>query len=156
MVVPAGAVVKLIVTSSDVIHSFGVPSFWVKMDAVPGRLNETWFKVDRPGVYYGVSATSCAAPGIGLHADRRRRGEPGAVSAPGSPRRAAPCRGQAKPTSPDATQNSPVSNPATRDRRRKRTPETSPEPDQRLSGNGDSAGDQPEPGRDQPRTVKKI
>lgn len=53
MVVPAGAVVKLIVTSADVIHAFGVPAFWVKMDAVPGRLNETWFKVDRPGLYYG-------------------------------------------------------------------------------------------------------
>jgi cytochrome c oxidase subunit 2 len=61
MVVPAGAVVKLIVTSSDVIHSFGVPSFWVKMDAVPGRLNETWFKVDRPGLYYGQCYELCGA-----------------------------------------------------------------------------------------------
>ena len=51
MVVPAGATVKLIITSNDVIHSWGVPSFWVKMDAVPGRLNEEWFKVDRPGLY---------------------------------------------------------------------------------------------------------
>jgi cytochrome c oxidase subunit 2 len=61
MVVPAGAVVKLIVTSSDVIHSWGVPSFWVKMDAVPGRLNETWFKVDRPGLYYGQCYELCGA-----------------------------------------------------------------------------------------------
>ena len=61
MVVPAGAVVKLIVTSNDVIHAFGVPSFWVKMDAVPGRLNETWFKVDRPGVYYGQCYELCGA-----------------------------------------------------------------------------------------------
>src|SRR3954451_15395598 len=65
MVVPAGAVVKLIVTSSDVIHSFGVPSFWVKMDAVPGRLNETWFKVDRPGPHRGqCSALSAARHGF--------------------------------------------------------------------------------------------
>jgi cytochrome c oxidase subunit II len=61
MVVPAGAVVKLIVTSNDVVHSWGVPSFWVKMDAVPGRLNETWFRVDRPGVYYGVCYELCGA-----------------------------------------------------------------------------------------------
>jgi len=61
MVVPAGAVVKLIVTSADVIHSFAVPAFWTKMDAVPGRLNETWFKVDRPGVYYGQCSELCGA-----------------------------------------------------------------------------------------------
>ena len=61
MVVPAGAVVKLIVTSNDVIHSFAVPSFWTKMDAVPGRLNETWFKVDRPGVYFGQCSELCGA-----------------------------------------------------------------------------------------------
>jgi cytochrome c oxidase subunit II len=61
MVVPAGATVKLIVTSADVIHSWGVPAFWVKMDAVPGRLNETWFKVDKPGVYYGVCYELCGA-----------------------------------------------------------------------------------------------
>ena len=61
MVVPAGAVVKLIVTSADVLHSFAVPAFWTKMDAVPGRLNETWFKVDRPGVYYGQCSELCGA-----------------------------------------------------------------------------------------------
>jgi len=59
MVVPTGAVVKVIVTSNDVIHSWGVPAFWVKIDAVPGRLNETWFQVDRPGVYYGVCYELC-------------------------------------------------------------------------------------------------
>ena len=59
MVVPAGATVKLIVTSNDVIHSFGVPAFWTKMDAVPGRLNETWIKVDRPGLYYGNCFELC-------------------------------------------------------------------------------------------------
>ena len=61
MVVPAGAVVKVITTSDDVIHSFAVPAFWIKMDAVPGRLNETWFKVDRPGVYYGQCSELCGA-----------------------------------------------------------------------------------------------
>ena len=61
MVVPAGAVVKVITTSDDVIHSFAVPAFWIKMDAVPGRLNETWFKVDRPGLYYGQCSELCGA-----------------------------------------------------------------------------------------------
>ena len=61
MVVPVGATVKMIVTSNDVIHAFGVPAFWVKIDAVPGRLNETWFRVDRPGVYYGQCSELCGA-----------------------------------------------------------------------------------------------
>jgi cytochrome c oxidase subunit 2 len=61
VVVPAGKVIKIITTSNDVIHSFAVPAFWIKMDAVPGRLNETWFKVDRPGVYYGQCSELCGA-----------------------------------------------------------------------------------------------
>jgi cytochrome c oxidase subunit 2 len=59
LVVPAGAVVRVQVTSSDVIHNWAVPSFGVKMDAIPGRLNETWFKVDNPGVYYGMCSELC-------------------------------------------------------------------------------------------------
>ena len=59
LVVPAGATVKVLITAADVLHSFAVPSFWVKMDAVPGRINETWFKVDRPGVYYGQCSELC-------------------------------------------------------------------------------------------------
>lgn len=59
LVVPAGKTVKLLITAADVLHSFAVPSFWVKMDAVPGRINETWFKVDRPGVYYGQCSELC-------------------------------------------------------------------------------------------------
>lgn len=61
MVVPAGAVVKMIITSNDVVHAWGVPAFWTKIDAVPGRLNETWFRTDRPGVYYGVCYELCGA-----------------------------------------------------------------------------------------------
>lgn len=59
IVVPAGAVVKVLVTASDVIHSWAVPAFWVKMDAVPGRINETWFKTDREGLYYGQCSELC-------------------------------------------------------------------------------------------------
>jgi len=63
MVVPVGATVKLIVTSdpTGVIHSFGVPAFWVKMDAVPGRLNETWFRAEEPGIYYGQCYELCGS-----------------------------------------------------------------------------------------------
>jgi cytochrome c oxidase subunit 2 len=61
LVVPRGAVVKVLVTSNDVIHSWGVPAFWVKMDAVPGRVNETWFRADRTGVFYGVCYELCGA-----------------------------------------------------------------------------------------------
>ena len=61
MVIPAGKVVKFIVTSNDVIHSFGVPALWQKMDANPGMLNETWAKVDRPGVYFGQCSELCGA-----------------------------------------------------------------------------------------------
>jgi cytochrome c oxidase subunit II len=61
VVVPVGANVKMIITSNDVIHAWGVPAFWVKIDAVPGRLNETWFRAEREGVYYGVCYELCGA-----------------------------------------------------------------------------------------------
>ena len=61
LVIPAGKVVKFIVTSNDVIHSFGIPAFWDKIDANPGKLNETWTKVDRPGVYFGQCYELCGA-----------------------------------------------------------------------------------------------
>ncbi|QNM81837.1 cytochrome c oxidase subunit II [Sphingomonas sabuli] len=61
IVIPAGKVVKFIVTSNDVIHSFAVPAFWSKIDANPGQLNETWVKVDRPGVYFGQCSELCGA-----------------------------------------------------------------------------------------------
>ncbi|WP_046866598.1 cytochrome c oxidase subunit II [Microvirga massiliensis] len=59
MVVPVNKVVKVQVTSADVLHSFAVPAFAIKVDAVPGRLNETWFKADREGIYYGQCSELC-------------------------------------------------------------------------------------------------
>jgi cytochrome c oxidase subunit 2 len=59
LVVPVGAVVKLQVTGADVIHSWTIPSFGVKMDAVPGRLNETWFEVEEAGLYFGQCSELC-------------------------------------------------------------------------------------------------
>ncbi|MEM1201159.1 MAG: cytochrome c oxidase subunit II [Pseudomonadota bacterium] len=59
VVVPAGKTIRVIVTAADVIHNFAMPSFGTKMDGIPGRLNETWFKVDREGVYYGQCSELC-------------------------------------------------------------------------------------------------
>jgi cytochrome c oxidase subunit 2 len=59
MVVPVNKVVKVLVTGADVIHSFAVPSFGIKIDAIPGRLNETWFKAEREGMYYGQCSQLC-------------------------------------------------------------------------------------------------
>jgi len=59
LVVPVNAVVHVEVTGADVIHSFTVPAFGFKMDAVPGRLNNTWFKATRTGTYYGQCSELC-------------------------------------------------------------------------------------------------
>jgi cytochrome c oxidase subunit 2 len=59
MVVPVGKVVRVQVTSADVMHAFALPSFALKIDAIPGRLNETWFKAEREGVYYGQCSELC-------------------------------------------------------------------------------------------------
>ena len=59
MVVPVNKVVRVQTIGADVIHSFAVPSFGIKIDSVPGRLNETWFKATREGVYYGQCSELC-------------------------------------------------------------------------------------------------
>lgn len=58
-VVPVNKVVRVEVTAEDVIHAFTIPSFGVKVDAIPGRLNETWFKAEREGIYYGQCSELC-------------------------------------------------------------------------------------------------
>jgi cytochrome c oxidase subunit 2 len=61
VVVPVNKVVRVEVTSdaAGVIHSFAVPAFGIKIDAVPGRLNETWFKAEHEGIYYGQCSELC-------------------------------------------------------------------------------------------------
>jgi cytochrome c oxidase subunit 2 len=59
LVIPVGKVVAVDVTSIDVVHSWFVPDFGVKMDANPGRINHTWFQVEKPGVYGGQCAELC-------------------------------------------------------------------------------------------------
>jgi cytochrome c oxidase subunit II len=59
MVVPVNKVVHVIVTGADVIHSFNVPSFGIRIDAVPGRINDTWFKATTEGMFYGQCSELC-------------------------------------------------------------------------------------------------
>jgi cytochrome c oxidase subunit 2 len=59
MVVPVNKIVKVQVTAADVLHSFAMPSFGIKVDAITGRLNETWFKADQIGTYHGQCSELC-------------------------------------------------------------------------------------------------
>jgi cytochrome c oxidase subunit 2 len=59
LVIPEGVTVKFLITGADVIHSFAVPSLGIKTDAVPGRTNETWTRIDKQGVYYGQCSELC-------------------------------------------------------------------------------------------------
>ena len=61
VVVPVNKIVRVLTTGADVIHSWSLPAFGVKMDAVPGRINETWFKADREGIFYGQCSELCGA-----------------------------------------------------------------------------------------------
>jgi cytochrome c oxidase subunit 2 len=59
VVVPVNTTVRILVTAGDVLHNWAMPAFGIKMDAVPGRLNETWFNVDKEGLYYGQCSELC-------------------------------------------------------------------------------------------------
>ena len=59
VIVPVNKVVKVLITANDVLHAWALPSFGVKRDAVPGRINETWFKADKEGTYYGQCSELC-------------------------------------------------------------------------------------------------
>ncbi|MBN8828318.1 MAG: cytochrome c oxidase subunit II [Sphingobacteriia bacterium] len=59
VVLPVDTVVKVLITSADVLHSWAIPAFGIKTDAVPGRTNETWMKITKPGVYYGQCSQLC-------------------------------------------------------------------------------------------------
>jgi cytochrome c oxidase subunit 2 len=59
IVVPVDKIVRVQTIGADVIHSFAVPAFGIKIDAIPGRLNETWFKATKTGIYYGQCSELC-------------------------------------------------------------------------------------------------
>jgi len=61
IVLPVGVPIRLITTANDVIHSWAVPAFWLKLDAIPGRLNETSFTIEKPGLYFGQCSELCGA-----------------------------------------------------------------------------------------------
>lgn len=61
IVLPVGVPIRLITTAADVIHSWAVPAFWIKLDAVPGRINETSFTIEKPGLYFGQCSELCGA-----------------------------------------------------------------------------------------------
>nr|AEL97481.1 cytochrome c oxidase subunit 2 [Zanobatus schoenleinii] len=61
MVVPMQSPIRMLITAEDVLHSWAVPTLGIKMDAVPGRLNQTAFIISRPGVYYGQCSEICGA-----------------------------------------------------------------------------------------------
>jgi cytochrome c oxidase subunit 2 len=61
VMVPVGKTIRLITTGADVIHSWAIPAFGVKIDAVPGRVNQTWFKPEKEGIYYGECSELCGA-----------------------------------------------------------------------------------------------
>jgi len=61
LVLPVGKKIRVLVTSSDVLHSFAMPALGTKVDAVPGRTNEIWFNIDKPGMYYGQCSELCGS-----------------------------------------------------------------------------------------------
>lgn len=121
VVVPEKTIVKVIMTSTDVIHSWTVPSFGVKQDAIPGRLNEGWFKVDKPGIYYGQCSELCgikhAFMPIEVHVVTKPEFEAWVASKGGKLATATPAEGApaappaAEPAAPPAG-GAPAANPA--------------------------------------------
>jgi cytochrome c oxidase subunit 2 len=59
VIVPVNKVVKVLITANDVLHAWALPAFGVKRDAMPGRVNETWFKAERTGTFYGQCSELC-------------------------------------------------------------------------------------------------
>ncbi len=61
IVLPVGVPIRLLTTSNDVIHAWAMPAFWIKLDAIPGKINETSFMIEKPGVYFGQCSELCGA-----------------------------------------------------------------------------------------------
>lgn len=61
IVLPVGVPIRLLTTAADVIHSWAIPAFWIKLDAIPGRINETSFTIEKPGLYFGQCSELCGA-----------------------------------------------------------------------------------------------
>lgn len=111
LLVPTNTNIRVLVTSNDVIHAFAVPAFGVKEDAIQGRTNETWFNVDREGVYYGQCSELCgvnhAYMPIEIHAVSRAEWEQWIAAQGGTLAAAEPAEGATpatqQPAAPAAT-----------------------------------------------------
>jgi cytochrome c oxidase subunit II len=117
LVVPVNKVVRVQVTGADVIHAFAVPSFGIIADAVPGRLNETWFKANRIGVYYGNCRELCgidhAFMPIEVHVVSQADFDAWVAKKGGSVAGAAPAPAVAAPAAVDAAVPAAATAPAT-------------------------------------------
>ncbi len=127
LVVPVNKNVRVLVTGADVIHAFALPAFGLKIDAVPGRINETWFRAEKVGTYYGQCSELCgvdhafmpieikvvtqpefeawvASKGGSMTADAPAAAEPAAApaAAPAATRAAADAAAAPAPTTPPA------------------------------------------------------
>ncbi len=118
LLVPVNTTVRVLVTSNDVIHAFAVPAFGVKEDAIQGRVNETWFNVDTPGIYYGQCSELCgvnhAYMPIEIHAVSREEFDAwiaaqGGAFAAAEPATPAPAEG----ASPTPANEQPAAAPST-------------------------------------------
>jgi cytochrome c oxidase subunit II len=118
MVVPVNQVVRVQVTGADVIHAFALPAFGLKIDAIPGRLNETWFKATRTGVFYGQCSELCGVDHSNMPIEIHvvSQGEFDAwvkeKVAPPAPAEAAPATGATPASAPAAPASAPAAAPA--------------------------------------------
>jgi cytochrome c oxidase subunit 2 len=116
IVVPVHKTVRVLVTGADVIHAFAVPSFGVIIDAIPGRVNETWFNVERPGVYYGQCRELCGIDHgfmpIEVHAVSQAEFDAWVASKHGSTAAATPTQVAASAQAAPAAAPAAPSNPA--------------------------------------------
>lgn len=119
--VPVGATIRVLVTSNDVIHAWAVPAFGVKEDAIQGRVNETWFRANREGVFYGQCSELCgvdhAFMPIEVHVVSREEFNRWVTQQGGSLASAAPATGgtaapAAAPANDNAAPAAPASTPA--------------------------------------------
>jgi cytochrome c oxidase subunit 2 len=123
MVVPVNQVVRVQVTGADVIHAFALPAFGLKTDAIPGRLNETWFKAEKVGVYYGQCSELCGVDHSNMPIEiqvvtqaqfdawvKEKVAPPAPAAAPAAPEGAAPAAAAATPALAPAA--APASAPA--------------------------------------------
>jgi cytochrome c oxidase subunit 2 len=114
-VVPVNQVVRVLVTGADVIHAFAVPSFGIITDAVPGRVNETWFKVDRTGTFYGQCRELCGVDHAFMPIEVKVVTQPefdawvaSKTKATPAPAAVTPAAAPASPAAPAAAPNTPA------------------------------------------------